>query len=298
MKLTANQFSFEVVDAGDRCAPAVVLINGLGHQLTYWPSELIDALLAAGYRVIRFDNRDTGLTQSLGSVANPNFIWFMVRNHFGLPATPPYTLQDMADDVVGILDGLAIDAAHVVGISMGAMIGQRLALAAPGRVLSLASVMGSSGAAGLPGPSLAVIKRLRQRPPKEREALLDHMTAMQLMIGSPAWPADPATIRRQMAAALDRAHRPEGFMRQVIAIAADKQRAGLLGGIRVPTLVVHGKADPLIPFPAAEDTQRRIPGARLLAVDGMGHDLPPGLCPYLAGELAAHFANSTVKTHA
>jgi pimeloyl-ACP methyl ester carboxylesterase len=292
MKVSANQSQFEVDVEGPHDAPAVLLIAGLGLQLTYWPDEFVDPLLAAGYRVIRFDNRDIGLSASFDELGMPNFPWFMIRQKIGLPATPPYTLQDMAHDSIGILDSLHIDSAHVVGISMGGMIAQRMAISAPARIKSLTSMLSSSGAGNLPSPSPQVQKTMRRRPPAERDELITHGTRLQLLISSPAYPADPARISQRLARAFDRSYRPQGFMRHVLAIASDVNRAELLAKITAPTLVLHGKADPMVPFPCAEDTHRRIAGSRLVGIDGMGHDLPPALCPLLADHLLAHFRAS------
>ncbi|MBK5913306.1 alpha/beta fold hydrolase [Rhodocyclus purpureus] len=288
MQVSVKQSHFEVEDHGPRHAPAVLLIPGLGLQLTYWPDEFVQPLLDAGYRVIRFDNRDAGLSKAFDELRMPNFVWFMIRQQLGLPARPPYTLQDMADDARGILDALGIDAAHVVGISMGGMIAQRLAASAPQRVKSLTSMMSSSGAPRLPTASREVLKVMRRRPPKEHGKLLDHLTELQLLLASPAAPIAPAEIRRQLEQAIERSYRPVGFMRQVLAIASDLDRAELLARITAPTLVIHGRQDPMIPFACAEDTQRRIPGARLVGVEGMGHNLAPGICPQLADHVLKH----------
>lgn len=292
MKVSANQSRFEVDDQGPRDAPAVLLIAGLGLQLTYWPDEFVDPLLAAGLRVVRFDNRDIGLSDGFDALGMPNFPWFMIRQKLGLPVKPPYTLQDMAHDAIGILDALQIESAHVVGISMGGMIAQRMAVSAPARVKSLTSMLSSSGAPDLPPPSAQVIKVMRRRPPSDRNALIDHGTRLQLLISSPGYPADPARVRQRLANAFERSYRPRGFMRHVLAIASDTDRAGLLAKISAPTLVLHGKADPMVPYACAEDTQRRIAGARLVGIDGMAHDLPPALCPQLSGQLLAHFRAS------
>jgi pimeloyl-ACP methyl ester carboxylesterase len=183
----------------------------------------------------------------------------------------------MATDTVGVLDALGIDKAHVVGVSMGGMIAQRVALNAPGRLHSLTSIMSTSGARGLPEAGVKVVRALLSRPASQRrDDILDHYVKLYTVIGSPAWPQDPQLMRQRIAMGIERSYHPAGTMRQMIAIAADTQkRAVQLGGISVPTLVLHGRADPLVPYACGEDTARRIPGATLVGIEGMGHDLPP-----------------------
>lgn len=275
----------EVEDHGDPTRPVVLLVMGLGMQLTAWPPALVAELLQAGYRVVRHDNRDIGLSQHLHGLGVPNLALAAIQHRLGWPLRPPYTLRDMAADAVGVLDALAIPQAHVVGVSMGGMIAQRMALDAPGRVLSLTSVMSSSGARRLPPPEPRVLRALLGRPANgSREAAIDHTTRLFQLIGSPGFPQPEADVRQRVAEAIDRSHHPAGVARQMVAVVAD-DRARHLAQVRCPTLVVHGRADPLVPFACGEDTARRIPGARLVAVDGMGHDLPPGVVQRLLAEL-------------
>ncbi|MDB5965469.1 MAG: alpha/beta hydrolase fold protein [Polaromonas sp.] len=198
-----------------------------------------------------------------------------------------------------MLDALHIDAAHVVGVSMGGMIAQRLALLAPRRVLSLTSVMSSSGARGLPGPKPEVTRALLSRPSgKGLEAAIEHSVRLFKVIGSkgaaPGFSMDDADLRQQVTEATRRNYHPAGVARQMLAVVADTQRAAALHGVTVPTLVVHGKDDPLVPFACGEDTARRIPGAVLEAIDGMGHDLPPAVVQKLLGLVLAHLASLPV----
>ncbi|MDB5938664.1 MAG: alpha/beta hydrolase fold protein, partial [Polaromonas sp.] len=208
---------------------------------------------------------------------------------------PPYSLLDMASDALGVLDALNIDRAHVVGASMGGMIAQRLALLAPERVLSLASIMSSSGARGLPQASPEVTRVLMRRPGKGTDAAIDHTVRILKAIGSPGFSMDDAELREIVSAAVRRSLYPVGIMRQMVAVLADGSRADELAGIQVPTLVAHGRADPLVPFACGEDTARRIPGARLAGIDGMGHDLAPGVALRLLALLIPHLdaANPT-----
>jgi pimeloyl-ACP methyl ester carboxylesterase len=303
MKIRANGIDIEVEDSGagldaqGRPRPAVLLIMGLGMQLIAWPPEMVQALIDAGYRVVRFDNRDAGLSQQFHALGKPRVLWTGIKYRLGWRIKPPYSLQDMALDALGVLDALQIDRAHVVGVSMGGMIAQRLALLAPGRVLSLASIMSSSGARGLPEARPEVTRVLLSRPGKGLDAAIDHTVRLLKTIGSPGFPVRDAELRDIVGAAARRSLYPVGILRQMVAVLADRTRADALAGVAAPTLVVHGKADPLVPFACGEDTARRIPGARLVGIEGMGHDLPPGVVERLLALLIPHFqaANPTDK---
>jgi pimeloyl-ACP methyl ester carboxylesterase len=280
MKIRANNIDIEVQDSAERdpahaTRPAVLLVMGLGMQLTAWPPEMVAALEAAGFRVVCFDNRDVGLSTALDVLGKPNLLWASLKYKLGMVPAAPYTLEDMASDALGVLDGLQIQQAHVVGVSMGGMIAQRMALAAPQRVLSLTSIMSSSGARGLPQAEPRVMQVLLSRPSgTSTDAVVAHSVRLFQAIGSPAYPTPEAELRARVLAGVQRSLRPAGTLRQMMAIVADFGRAALLGRITAPTLVIHGKADPLVPFACGEDTARRIPGARLVAIEGMGHDLP------------------------
>lgn len=294
MKIIANGIDIEVEDSGadgsQAGRPVVLLVMGLGMQLVAWPPALVQALLDAGYRVVRHDNRDVGLSQSFDHLGPPNMLWAMVKHKLGFTPRAPYSLHDMALDALGVLDALGIPQAHVVGVSMGGMIAQRLALAAPQRVLSLSSIMSSSGARGLPEARPAVVRALLGRPAGDTvPQIVDHYVKLFRVIGSPAFPVDEATLRERIALGLARSHRPAGTLRQMVAVAADTgHRALALARITAPTLVLHGRADPLVPFACGEDTARRIPGAKLVGIDGMGHDLPPGVVERLLAHVVPH----------
>lgn len=290
MQIEANGIEIEVEDSGGS-GPAVLLIMGLGMQLIAWPPGLVQALAAAGYRVIRHDNRDAGLSRQFDELRPNSVLWSALRWRVGLAVHAPYSLADMAHDARGVLDALGVAQAHVVGVSMGGMIAQRLALAAPDRVLSLTSIMSSSGARNLPQARPDVARALMARPrTRNREALLDYYVRFFGLIGSPGFPTPAAETRQRMAVALARASNPAGVQRQMLAIAADITRPLQLPRIKVPTLVIHGRDDPLVPLAGGQDTARRIPGARLEVIDGMGHDLPPGVVQRLLPLLLAHFA--------
>ena len=293
MKIRANSIEIEVEDTGAGAPgdkrPVVLLIMGLGMQLVAWPPAFINALVNAGYRVICHDNRDVGLSHRFEALGSPNLIWQSIKYKLGLTPTASYSLTDMASDSLGVLDGLGIEKAHVVGVSMGGMIAQRLALMAPARVLSLTSIMSTSGARGLPPPRPEVVRALLKRPAgKSPQAVADHYVRLFKVIGSPAFPTPESEVRARIHEGVVRGFYPVGTLRQMMAIMADITRAAQLARVRTPTLVIHGKADPLVPFACGEDTARRIPGARLAAIEGMGHDLPPAVVDHILDHLIPH----------
>lgn len=293
MKIRANGINIEVEDTGPggpgENREVVLLIMGLGMQLVAWPPQLVQALVDAGYRVVRHDNRDVGLSQHLDALGKPNLVWEGIKYKLGLTPRAPYTLRDMAADALGVLDALGIDKAHVVGVSMGGMIAQRLALVAPQRVRSLTSIMSSSGARGLPQARRRVTRTLLGRPANNSmQAVGDHYVKLFKVIGSPGFPTPEGEMRERIHHGLQRSFHPVGTLRQMLAIVADVDRAAELDKVAVPTLVLHGKADPLVPYAHGEDTARRIAGARLVGIEGMGHDLPPGVVERLLPPLLTH----------
>lgn len=297
MKVRANGIDIAVEDTGPGPGgverPVVLLIMGLGMQLVAWPPGVVQLLVDTGYRVIRFDNRDIGLSQHFDQLGTPSIVWAGVKLRLGLPIVPPYTLHAMALDAIGVLDALGVRRAHVVGVSMGGMIAQRVALAAPERVLTLTSIMSSSGARGLPQADPGLLRVLFSRPAdNSRAAIIAHYLRLYKAIGSPDFPTDDVELRQRVALAVDRSYHPSGTHRQMLAIAADTHRAQALARIDRPTLVLHGKADPLVPFAHGQDTARRIAGAQFAGIDGMGHDLAAGvvdrLLPHMAPFLLAH----------
>jgi pimeloyl-ACP methyl ester carboxylesterase len=259
-------------------------------QLIAWPEEFVQMLLDKGLRVIRFDNRDIGLSQGFDAYGMPWMPAAFVRHALHLPVQPVYSLADMARDALGVLDAVGVIRAHVVGASMGGMIAQHLAAGAPERTASLTLMMTSSGARGLPEPPLR-IKRLFMRRPMGPgvDAALAWVLELFRAIGSPAYPIDPALMQARMQAAVARSWHPAGSVRQVLAVLADRDRTPLLGRIAARTLVIHGRADPLVPLACGEQLVRCIPGARAEFIEGMGHDLPPQLLPRLAEIMARHF---------
>ncbi|MGQ0708608.1 MAG: alpha/beta fold hydrolase [Rhodoferax sp.] len=297
MKIIANGLQFEVEDsacinpqdADLHARPVVVLVMGLGMQLIAWPQALVDELVDAGFRVLRFDNRDAGLSTHLHHLKPPHLGWTALKHRLGFRIQPPYALADMAQDVLALMDALDIKRAHLVGASMGGMIAQRVALAAPQRVQSLASLMSSSGARKLPPPQPQVLRLMMRRPAGATlEAQVEHTVRIFQAIGSPAYPTPEDELRTRVRAALERAHNPAGVARQMVAVVADHQRAESLARVRCPTLVVHGQDDPLVPLACGEDTAQRIPGAQLVRIPGMGHDLPPAVVDQVLAALVPH----------
>jgi pimeloyl-ACP methyl ester carboxylesterase len=292
--VTANGLEIEYEDRGDRDAPVILLVMGLGGQLTLWPVELVDTLVARGFRVIRFDNRDIGLSTKFDAQGTPNIRLLVLKSLFGFAPRVPYSLGDMAKDAIGLLDALGVAKAHIVGVSMGGMIAQHLAFSHPDRVLSLTSIMSSTGNRRLPRARPEAMKVLINRPKtRDRASIIDFGIKAARTIGSPAYPADETRLRDSVARNYDRSFSPTGFARQMAAIIADGDRRKRLERIAAPTLVIHGTDDPLVPSAAAEDTVAHITGAALKMIPGMGHDLPVELVETLADSIADHAAGAS-----
>ncbi|WP_298824985.1 alpha/beta fold hydrolase [uncultured Piscinibacter sp.] len=288
MQISANGISLEVDDRGPPGAEPLVMIMGLGMQLVAWPDGLVDLLVGQGFRVIRFDNRDMGLSQRFDHLGVPNVAAGALRHTLGLSVDSPYRLSDLADDTAALIAALGLDSAHVCGASMGGMVAQHLAARHPQRVRSLTLMMTTSGARHLPQPGWKVRMALMSRPADARhvDRIVDHFMHIYGVIGSPGFPSDPAGLRERLAMSVKRAYRPAATARQLMAILADGDRTSLLGAIRQPTTVIHGLADPLVPPEAGRDLARRIAGASLDLVEGMGHDLPEALWPRFAQQIA------------
>lgn len=281
MQISANGISLEVDDRGAPNGEPLVMIMGLGMQLVAWPEGLIDLLVERGFRVIRFDNRDIGLSQRFDQCGVPNLAMAGLRYTLGLPVTSPYRIADLADDTAALIEALGLDSAHVCGASMGGMVAQHLAAHHPQRVRSLTLMMTTGGARTLPQPSMKVRLALMSRPedPRDIDSVVDHFVRLFGIIGSPAYPVPPAQLRERIAATVRRSYRPAATARQLAAILADGDRSPMLARIAAPTRVVHGAADPLVPAACGRDLAHRIAGAVLDLVDGMGHDLPQPLWP-------------------
>ncbi len=287
-QIEANGVALEYEDHGDPAAPPMLLVMGLGAQLTLWPAELVEALVERSFRVIRYDNRDIGLSQKMEGAKAPGFVRHILMKRFGFNPRVPYTLADMAADGIGLLDALGIGRAHVVGASMGGMIAQHMAFSHPERVLSLTSIMSTTGNPKLPPAQKAAITALTRRPDSmDEEVLVAHAMTIGRTIGSPAL-IDEDRLRASATTNVRRSIYPAGMPRQLAAIIADGCRRERLKGVTAPTLVIHGEADPLVPLAAGEDTAAHIPGARLEVIPGMGHDLPLPLVDRIADLIAGH----------
>ncbi|MDO7902027.1 alpha/beta fold hydrolase [Pseudomonas sp. K1(2024)] len=266
--------------------PALLLVMGLGGQLIHWPDDVVEALCRQGFRVIRYDNRDVGLSRWNQPPASANLTVELLRYKLGLPVAAPYSLTDMAGDGLGLMDALGIEQFHVLGVSMGGMIAQHLAAMAPQRVRSLTLIMSSSGAQGLPAPSAALVQLLARRSAPSREVALEQQADLLAALGSPAVHDDRAVLLQQAAQAYDRAFNPEGVKRQIMAILAEPSRVQLLNRLRVPTLVVHGTADPLLPVMHGVHLAAHIQGSQLRLIPGLAHRFQePFKAPLLAAVL-------------
>lgn len=291
-RLEANGLQLDCEVHGEPGAPVVLLVMGLGMPAALWPDPVVQTLTGAGFRVITFDNRDAGGSTRLEAAPVPNVLRAIWRGLRRRPVSAPYALDDMAADTIGLLDALGVDRAHVVGASMGGMIGQVIAAKYPSRVLSLTSIMSNSGnperriAFGRWKALRAIIRR--PPPPDDLEAVIGHLEYVFGVIGSPAFRHELGSMRPLFERVARRGLYRAGTSRQLLAILATGDRRPLLRAIAVPTLVLHGADDPLVPLAAGIDTAANIPGSRLEVVPGMGHDFPPGLMAQLAGRIAEH----------
>lgn len=300
-RIRANGIEIEAEEFGGKSNPAVLLIMGLSAQLTHWPTAFIEALVAEGYRVIRFDNRDIGLSEKMHEArALSPFMFIAAARLFGAQRLAPYTLHDMAADTVGVLDAFGIDSAHIVGASMGGMIGQLVAATYPARARSLTTIMSSTNNPALPKADPAVLKALfAKRPPaKTRDELIDRTVEAWGIIGTKDGGADPVEFRARIASNVDRCTYPAGVRRQMAATIATGDLRRWTRVIAAPTLVIHGAADPLVPVAGGRDIAGNIKGARLEIIDGMGHDLPPKHLPKLTELVAGHVRSAEEKARA
>ena len=258
---------------GDPTDPALLLVMGLGAQMTAWDDELCAAFVDRGFFVIRFDNRDVGLSSK---VDGGNLFELLAKAAQGQPVDPPYRLSDMAADAIGLLDHLGIERAHVVGASMGGMIAQTIAIEHPSRVLSLTSIMSTTGEPDVGQATPEVMQLLGKPPARDREGVIEEAVAGAKLFGGPEH-FDEDRVRARTAAFFDRDHDPAGTLRQLLAIMASGSRAEALADLEVPTLVIHGDADTLVTPSGGRRTAELVPDAELLVIEGMGHDLPPAL---------------------
>jgi pimeloyl-ACP methyl ester carboxylesterase len=279
---------------GDPSDPAALLIMGLGTQMVAWQEDFCVELASRGLHVVRFDNRDIG--RSTHVHGRPPTTGQLLRRS-RRPAS--YTLADMADDAAGLLSELKLASAHVIGASMGGMIAQTLAAHHPQKVRSLVSIMSNTGSVWSGRPAARLYPILLSAPPRGRDAFIARAERVFAAIGSPGLPRDPDDIRKLAAASYDRDHDPDGPGRQLAAIIASGNRTAELRAIVAPTLVIHGTADPLVAYSGGRATARAIPGAKLMRIEGMGHDMPRAVWPRLIDAIAAHAsqADGTPEPH-
>jgi len=297
---TANGIQIEYESLGSAADPAVVLVMGLGAQLTRWPLPLCEKLAARGYRVLRFDNRDIGLSTKLDHAPVPKLTALIAARMAGLRPSLPYTVDDMAGDTVGLLDALGIARAHIVGTSLGGMIAQQVAAHHPERILSLTSMMSTTGNPTLPPPTPAAAAILMSRPPdpiRDPEGYVTYGLNTLRVIGSPGYPFDEGAARERIRAEALRSYYPAGYARQIAAATMSGDRREKIRRIQAPTVVVHGAADPLVPLAAGRDTADNIPGAELLVIPGMGHDLPPPLFDIFTDAIDSAAKRGAARTH-
>lgn len=290
-RIAANAIELHYESFGTTGAPAILLIMGLGAPLTRWNRELCDLLVTRGFRVIRFDNRDCGLSTHCDGLPLPD-IGAALR---GAPlADLPYTLETMAADSIGLLDALGIDRAHVVGASMGAAIAQIVAARYPERTRSLTSIMSSSGSPLLPPPTPAAAMALFAPLPasRDRASMVADAIARYLPVASPGYPTPLEDLQRMFGEEYERSFYPQGVARQLGAVIASGDRRPLLKTIACPAVVLHGKSDPLIPVACGQDVADHIPGAQMRAIEGMGHDFPAALTESFADAIGAAAARS------
>ena len=286
---TANNLILHYDEHGHPDDPPMLLVMGLGAQMTLWPIELVEALSGHGFRVIRYDNRDIGLSQKFDGAKAPGMVRHILMKRFGFSPRVPYTLSDMADDGMQLITNLGIDKAHVVGASMGGMIAQLMAANHGDRLLSLTSIFSTTGNPKIPAAEKHAMKALTTRPSSmEEEALIEHGVMVSSAIGSPGYRPDPERQRERVRESIRRSVYPEGMVRQMAAIIDDGDRRERLKSVRVPTLVLHGEDDPLVKVEGGRDTAAAIPGAQLKTYKGWGHDLPMELVEPIAADIANH----------
>jgi len=290
--VVANGIRLAYETGGAAGAPPILLVMGLGMPLVFWPDAFVDGLVKAGFRVVRFDNRDCGLSARIEEKTHVPVPVAMARSLMGRDVGAPYTLADMAGDVAGLLDALAIERAHVVGTSLGGMVAQVLAARRPDRVATLTSILSSSGNPFVAMARPRALGAILHRPddPDDPASVTDHLVHVMEVIGSHGFPVDPKALRELCQRVANRGYDTHGTARQMLAMLASGDRRAELEKIAVPTLVIHGTEDPLIPKAAGREVARHIPGAKLLEFEGMGHDLPSALIPKIVAAIAEHCA--------
>jgi len=289
-KAKVNNIQIEYDTFGDPSSKPLLLVMGLGAQMILWLDELCELFVNKGFYVIRFDNRDVGLSTKIEEAGVPDLMAAINALQKGEEVKAPYSLEDMADDAIGVLDALNIDKAHICGASMGGMIVQIIAYRHPTRVLSLTSIMSTTGNPDLPQAKPEILQILFTPIPSKREAYIEESVKRRQIIYGSGFPFDENLARELSAKVYDRNFYPQGMMRQLMAIMANGNRKPKLASIKVPTLVIHGGDDPLVPVEGGKDTAEAISGAELLIIDGMGHSLPPETWSQIIDAIATNVA--------
>ena len=280
---------------GDADAEPMLLIMGLGAQMIHWDDDFCRQLAARGFRVIRFDNRDIGQSSKLTGGKRLGPVELLKLRFLKIPVDAPYRLHDMALDVIGLMDALGIQSAHLVGASMGGMIAQEVAISFPQRVRSLTSIMSTTGNPKLPPPTREAAAVLMAPPPKTREEYLERFAQTWKILRAGSFPQDEALDRSRAERTFERGLNPAGVARQLRAILASGSRKQRLASVKTPTLVIHGTVDPLVPPEGGKDTAASIPGAKLLMIEGMGHALPIPTWPEIIGAIDKHAHAASAK---
>lgn len=284
---TANGVRLCYQTFGAPGAPPLLLVMGLGAQMIIWDDDFCDGLARRGYFVVRFDNRDIGLSQKFPELGTPDIISLIGQAMLGKPVTAPYTLRDMAADAVGLLDALGLDTAHVVGASMGGAIGQEMAIHHGRRLRTLTSIMSSTGDPKLPQAKPEALAVLMSPPPKSKDEFLKTFARNWQVLRGPGFPEDEARDAARAEATYARGLNPQGVARQLAAIIVSGNRTAALQSVSVPTLVIHGDADPLVLVEGGIATAKAIPAAKLVRIPSMGHALPVSLWPQIIDAIAA-----------
>ena len=266
-KAKANNVEIEYDTFGDPSSKPLLLVAGLGTQMIWWREEFCEKLVDKGFYVIRFDNRDVGLSTKVSA---------------------PYNLQDMADDAISLLDALNVDKAHICGASMGGSIVQAMAIKYPARILSLTSIMSTTGRANLPPAKPEAVKLLMMPAPEERDGYIEYYVNLWRVLHGSGFPFDEEEGREMAAKSYDRSFYPPGIDRQVMAISVSGSRKTKLASVNVPTQIIHGGDDPIVSVEGGKDTAKTIPGAELLIIEGMGHALPPEAWPQIIDAISAN----------
>ena len=282
----SNGLEIAYEEVGPRDGRPLALVMGLGVSLVFWEEGFCAMLAERGHRVIRFDNRDVGRSTKLDALGVPNVLEAMDALASGTTIAGPYLLTDMARDTIGLMDALGIERAHVIGASMGGMIAQTIAIEHPHRLRSMTSIMSSTGSPSLPLGKPEAMALLVRPPVSERSAYVDQAVEVWRVIGSPGFPFDEQRVRIRAAAHFDRGYHPPGIARQLVAVVASGDRTASLSKVSTPSLVIHGVDDPLVPVEAGKATAAAVPGASLLLVEGMGHDMPPQVWPRIVDAIS------------